>query len=143
MKLIKAIRVVGYDIELSCNRDPLPGGVIPIRDWWRATGRHPDYGYEILTYSVDEQSAIGQFVDENYRIISKIVLTEQQWRCAGCRRSGIPLEIDHIIPRSQGRLDIRSNLRGLGSAAGGGCGCHRKRHTVRNFVSLSLEELCR
>lgn len=145
MKLSKATRIVGYEILLVSNKDPLPGGVTPTRDYWRAHGVHPVYGFEIsIEHATTDQIAIDRFVRENYRLVSGKVLEEQHWRCAGCGRSGTPLEIDHIIPRSQGRLDARSNLRGLGSSKGcGGCGCHEKRHSASRFTSMTTQEIAR
>lgn len=122
MKLLKAIRVVGFEITMSCNKDPFPGGVVPVRDYWRATGSHPAYGYSVIAYDIAEHHALGKFVDVNYRIISQAVFNEQFWRCLNCGKSH-PLTIDHIIPRSHGRSDARENLRALCVP------CHEDRHT--------------
>lgn len=49
---------------------------------------------------------------DEYESIRLEVYESQGWRCAHCAEMK-PLTLDHIIKRSQGGGDERSNLRGL------------------------------
>ncbi len=66
-----------------------------------------------------------------YRIHGQMVRERAGHRCEACGAI-CPLEVDHIVARGMGganRDDRLVNLRALGtSAAGGGCGCHARRH---------------
>ena len=42
--------------------------------------------------------------------IREYILTKWRWKCAYCGKSGVPLEIEHIIPRSRGGTNRVANL---------------------------------
>lgn len=76
----------------------------------------------------EAKAAIQMLVEWNYRQVSRQVFTEQNYLCFHC--GGIkPLQVDHIVERSKGRVDLRSNLRGLCPP------CHRRRHDNRTLVA--------
>lgn len=110
MNIIRAEAIVGYEI-----------GVHDEGEYKVLIGTHPQYGYTINVRDTDLSSALGYFVGLNYKAISAVVLAEQRYRCLFCDLIK-PLQIDHIVMRSHGRLDVRTNLRGLCPA------CHGKRH---------------
>jgi hypothetical protein len=77
-----------------------------------------------------ESAALTSLVNMVYRHHSRVVVEKQRWRCAECGAKGVPLEIDHIVPRSKGRDDRVSNLRAL-CAGNAGCQAHRIKHEGR------------
>lgn len=56
-----------------------------------------------------------------WRRIRNAVCERDGWRCLWCGKAG-RLEVDHIVPRSQGGTDDPANLRTLCRK------CHGKRH---------------
>ncbi len=74
-----------------------------------------------------EEIALATLVEAVYKMHSNEVLQNHGYRCAFCGSPG-RLETDHIVPRSKGRDDRKSNLRPLCPS------CHRRRHIARRIV---------
>lgn len=114
MSPLRAQKIVGFDITITGD-DAI---------WWTLVGTHPTYGYEIRIKGRDKKTAVTHFVERNYHTISGYVMSEQDYKCFTCHLIR-PLQIDHIVPRAQGRLDTRANLRAL-------CpDCHGIRHGIK------------
>lgn len=71
--------------------------------------------------SNEPEEALEMLVDKCYRKTCTLVRLEQGYRCFRCGRI-VPLENDHIVPRSHGRNDRRENCRALCPR------CHEYRH---------------
>lgn len=73
----------------------------------------PDSDIEVFSsHSGPPAESIQRLVELNYQRIKRQVFADQNWRCFHCFRI-LPLEADHIKPRSKGRDDSRTNLRGV------------------------------
>lgn len=66
--------------------------------------------------------------------LAKQVLSEEKacWYCGGLARPDDPLEVDHVVPRSEGGPTVRSNLRAAHASCNRGRGGRGQRHRERS-----------
>ena len=67
------------------------------------------------------------------------LLEKWQRRCAYCQKTGVPLQIEHIVPRAKGGSDRPSNL----TLACEGCNRSKGDQDVRDFLKHKPEVLAR